>query len=440
MNLFYIIILVTILIIHLLMIHGNIKRTDTVGAYTATIFSIAFFYEIVPIIFYYNIGAIDVSSFGKFIQSASFEQFLHAEFNILLFTIIFHLVYIKRNNKMLRNYYSMSESKMNASLRFVSNVTYLIGGISFVLYITAFGGVHNLLARAEYLRAFVSSGTEYVSYFQSILVVPARMITVTPIVCLSLLKINDNLKNRWFYIFEFITSMVLSIIFLLSNAGKGPIIIFGLCFIVPLFGKYIKHPWRLSMLFAVIGIPMLDYIDEIFLWFQRGVWNPQKHSILTIMNAFAYPYSNVLNMNNIVNQFGIRWCRDYITGILSIIPGVNFTPSYVATSEYYGGINWARVGGTPIDIITFGYVELYFIGVMIIAFIFGAICGKFDRIIDSLPKSIGYTILSTSIVACIYGYVMSADISGLVRNQFQFYLTGFVLLYSIRRANGKGII
>jgi hypothetical protein len=53
----------------------------------------------------------------------------------------------------------------------------------------------------------------------------------------------------------------------------------------------------------------------------------------------------------------------------------------------------------------------------------------------SLPPKTSFIVVTTSILACIYTYVINADIFSVARNQFQFYLVTICLLYALKKEN-----
>jgi oligosaccharide repeat unit polymerase len=301
-----------------------------------------------------------------------------------------------------------------------------------IVYIIAFGGVARLLSYAEYMRSFATSGTEFTSYIVSIMVIPARMITVTPIVVIPII---EKSRNKLLYKFIFVVSMILAVIFLLFNAGKAGIITFALCFIIPFLHKRIKHPWKITIIFGIVGVKILDLLDALFVYLQNGNWKITTNTIMESITGFTYPFRNLLFLPQMTEEFGFRWGRDFIIGPINIIPGVFFEPSYVITSKFFVGNNWKSIGGVPDDIITFGYLQLGLIGVIGVAVLFGIICGKIDRILSQIDSNSSYYFVATSIVISIFNYMASADITGLIRNQFQLYLCVFCVLYASSRRN-----
>lgn len=333
--------------------------------------------------------------------------------------------------------YACDGIKLKRALKVLTFVTVVIGGVAFVGYINAFGGISRLLSYADYLRSFAVSGSSVVSYYASILVIPAKLITVTPIVLAPLISMTKG-RNKLLLKILFVITFFLAILFNLASAGKTAIILFILCFAVPFLQKVLKHPWRLILILSIFSFPILGFLDSLFAYMQKGIWNPVSSNPLRYLAAFSFPYANILSMGEIVKIYGLRWGKDFVTGPLNIIPGINFQASYEVTSEFFSGENWRVVGGTPNDIITFGYLQVGVVGVCIVAIFLGIVCGKVDRILKDFSKVNFLGVLSVSMIVSIYAYTINSDISGLIRGQFQLYLVAFAILYSCQKVKIGG--
>ena len=375
-RLFFCIILIILFVVHFYNLIRENRKNGRVGAFSAVMLTCIIYYDLYPLLVYSWGNENDLTVNQLEIRGANVLNFLFAELCIIVFTLFFYFAYHRYNNRAKREVYTYDQAKFVRICAWMSHFTFFIGATTFIAYIYAFGGIGSLLAKAEYLRSFATSGAEFVSRFQSILVVPARMITVTPVVSFPLTTKDFSVNYKFIYKLEFCLSLLLSIVFLLTNAGKAPIIVFSICFIMPILKKFFKHPWRMVFLFSFFSLPILDYMDELFVWLQKGFWVQSTRSSIEILDQFGYIYQNNLYLQEIVAQYGIRWCQDFITGFLNVVPGITkFPPSYIVTSEFFNGVNWMYIGGRPVDIITFGYLELGLLGVILMAILFGIICG-----------------------------------------------------------------
>lgn len=402
-----------------------------VTTHSAVMFSCILYYGIVPIFVYLLDATMITSKRLSRIATATDWQFFLAQAAVLLFTVGFHVAYKRFNNRKKQAIYRFDRKRMAFALKLVMWSTLLIGGISFLLYIRAFGSVSRLLYYADYLRSFSVSGTQVVSYLASILVTPARLITVTPVVLMPLLLTSRGQK-RFLYTLLLIFCLPLAVLFNLANAGKIPVIMLLLCFAIPFAQRFFKHPWALMLLCACCAFPLLGVLDSLFNYFQTGIWEDVATDMMSYVPAFAYAYSNILNMENIVGQFGLRWGVDFITGVLNIVPGLHFQPSYEVTAEFYSGPQWRMSGGVPNDVITFGFLQFGILGVVLMAVLVGILCGLLDRMLRQLQNSRVYAVLATSLIVNMFSFVVDADIASVVVNQVQLTLAALCMLWSCR--------
>ena len=87
-------------------------------------------------------------------------------------------------------------------------------------------------------------------------------------------------------------------------------------------------------------------------------------NITKYYREFAYPASTLLNIFGITEKFGIRFGTDFITDILTFMPGLQFGSAYEVFSEFYAGTNWKSVGITPADLISLAMPRLSFFSKM----------------------------------------------------------------------------
>lgn len=408
----------------------NRRNNKRIGAYSGIVFAFILYYCVVPLI----INSVDIKENNKYVQSiidASGGRYVFAVVSIIVFILVFSYVYRRYNKRTSEIKYEFQEKKWRKISKIFSWITYVVGGGAFCIYIVAFGGIGNLLKNAEYLRSFATSGTSLVSYYASIMVVPARLITVTPILSLTLCSKKE--KNWLVYRIMFVTSLIMMGLFVLSNAGRTSIILMILMFLIPFMGKFVKHPWRIAIILGSFALPFLGILDALFLFFAGKGWNYNTVNAISYISQFSHPFSNVLNAGEIVKISGLRWGQDFVTGFLNLVPGVNFSVSYEPTSFFYGGANWNITGGTPNDILTFSYLEFGIVGIILVAILTGIIVGKMDRLLKQFNLTYSFRVVATSVIINMFAYVINADIVSLVRNQFQLTIVCICVLYSCKR-------
>lgn len=413
----------------------NRLNKGMVGACAGVLFAVVMYYILVPLVVIFFADTSEETY--RLVVKASFDQYARAFVGCVVFVFVLIQTYQYYNRRRSEVVYMFDESKWRYVCKFFVWITYIVGGLTFLIYIRAFGGIGRMLSYAEYLRSFAYSGSNVVSYLASIMVVPARLITVTPILCFTFT--GRGQRNRGLYLFVWLSSFFLSVVFMLANAGRTAIILALIIYTIPFIKKFARHPWRICILLGCLCLPILGVLDSVFKYMANGQWEYESVDVISYLPQFLYPLRNVINMGEILRSSGVRWCQDFVTGILNILPGLNFEPSYVPTSAYYGGENWKLRGGTPNDIITFGYLELGFLGIILVAIILGVIIGKIDRMMKLFPeRRLEYKIVETSLVVNAFAYIINADISSLISNQVQLTIVGICVLFACRKQNVRG--
>lgn len=398
----------TLIVIFVFLIMNNKKKLMC----NAILFAFMFYYSIVPMVMLFSNST--NNSYGSKYVDADVFQILYAYFLIIIFVTIFLMSYRCSIRGFRRAYYfTIDEQKFIKVCKLVSKLTFIVGGFSFVLYIFAFHGIASMLLHAEYLRSNATTGSEFLPYWASILFVPSRLIIFTPISLIPV--ISHSKKKTWRILFAI--SFFLAVVFLLFNAGKAPIAAFGITFLYPILRKKSKHPWIVIILMVVVALPLLGIMDSLFLYFSTGYFPKAIIDIGNLFIGFAYPYSNAINVDNIVAINGFRFFRDFLTGVLNVLPGVSFSSSYEPTSFFYNGNNWRIIGGTPNDIITFSYLEGSLLGVLVISFLLGSICKRLDYLFRMTARDSALNYFIAVISVSLFLLIGSSDIHSIVQNQ-----------------------
>ncbi len=398
---------------------------------SGALFGVLLYYCVVPIIGLYchifeRMKLVDY--LGSLTKATSYDYFRLVTC-ISVFLIVTLSVYSHVSKKYKRSY--IDEVKFKNNVRFWTWFTFIVGGLCFLLYAYSIGGFVQLLLYAETLRSHATDKTQLFSGRSFILVIPSKLITVSPY--LILLYIKCVKKSRFLYLL-FAVSLLLTTLFYLADAGKAGLLVFGLSFLVPLLSYKFKHKWLVTIFLGVTFVGVANYLDALFLYMATGNFDIEASgTILDTLYPFSYPLSNVLNLDGIINVSGIRYCQDFITGVLNIIPGINFQESIVPTSIFYGGYDWKAGGGVPNDVLTFGYLELGILGVAIVGTILGYITAIIDRGLLTLGDSFAERIVKCTLIICIFLLMSSADVVGIVRGQFLLTILSVLIITSQRK-------
>lgn len=413
----------------------KIKKIEK-PSYSGIIFSMILYYIVIPIILllftddfveYENeCGMWCNDSINKHILNKNLFEVLYSALCVGISFFFFNYSYKKNRNKYIC---TKKNEKILRIFKLVNRITLIIGGICLILFIASVGGVAEMIKKAEYYRSFSNSLVDDIGNF-AILIVPARLVTVTPI--LSLFLIDNDKKNKKEYILELIISFVMAAFFYLYNAGRAPIILFGLSLFYVFLKKYIKKPWTIIIILTVIGLPLLDVIDSLFSGLLIGGELKVSFNYVKYLYQFIYPYRNILNMRNINIEFGYRYFLDYITSFIDILPKVSFAASYENTSLYINGTNWKVIGGIPNDFITFSNLQLGIIGNIIISYFLGFISSILDMKAANLKPGFGKNLILAILTLYTYSLIISFDFCTFIRGNLILIIVGMLILLSCK--------
>ena len=431
-------IIIYILILILIFFFSLVLRKKTNGScFNGLLFGMSLYYILVPIISLININSIEkyenglgffnVDTIDRLMINIPMSSYFYSFFVIFISFICYIFFYnmSKKNNTKLTN--------NKTSEKFIKYLMYLLlisGSISLIIFFYKFGGVKSALSYAEYMRSFSNNASENIGRFR-ILIIPARFITVVPFLLLYL-KSEKCISNKK-YLFLFVFSLMLSILFYLYNAGRAPLISFILCFIYPIVKKKIKHTWLFLITLGFISIPLLDILDSLFIYLNTGNFTLPKIILEKYIFEFLYPFKNILNLLKMGNTFGYSYFKSFLTSIISLIPGINFPASYENTSLFVNGADWKIIGGIPNDLITFSHIQFGIIGIIIIFSALGYISQKIDYRVKNIEnKDIKYLF---SGILTVYSFLLvgNADFISFIRGNMILYITIFAIFIMFRK-------
>jgi len=410
------------------------KKNNIVGCYSGITFGIILYYCFIPTISLIFIKKISVQypDIEQFIGSKNVLEMIFPIILILMGFFLYNCAYNQANKRSTLNNSEYNSGKIRKISSMVGFFSLIIGGISLVIFIRAFGGVKQAFSYAETVRSFNTNLSDYVQGNIAILIIPARLVTVSPFAFFILLNEKET-KNKVIYRIFFAVSLVLAIIYFIFNAGRAPLLCFLLSFALVYIYKVKKKPWKFIVVLAIVSLPILDVLDSFSLYLQSGNWRTSSSNYINYIYQFIHPFKNIVNMVNIVDIYGMRYGKDFVTAILGMIPGINFPTSYENTSIFFNGKDWRMVGGTPNDLVTFGYIEFGIVGVFLIFIILGYFSGVIDKIIKNMPDGDIKNFISTTMMIQILTIIPNADFISIVRGGFILIFISIIILNSYKR-------
>lgn len=426
-------IIIGVIFILFLKFKGNNKKFAP--SYKGFIFGLIIYYIVIPILVLLNIdkfnnyelltGKYCAYTIQRFIISGTDSSFLLSIGMVVLSFVCFNIAYGCINNSN-REY---DQYKTNKIVKNLMYITFIIGGISLLIFFISFGGIRQALSYAEYLRSFDNNASDIINR-GSFFILTARLITVCPFLLVYLL--DNNCKKR-LYIIMFVTSFIMSILFYIFNAGRAPLLSFLICFSYMILRKKFKKTWILIVLSCIIALPLLDILDSLFYYFNTGVFTLKNINYIRYIFQFIFPYRNTLIMNNIVYEYGLRYGKDFITSFLDVLPGVSFDASYANTSLYIRGSSWKQLGGIPNDFITFAYLQSSFLGVVLHSLIMGFICKFIDIRLKKFKDGMSKNLLSAAMTIYLFFIIPYADFVSILKGNFILTILLFIILNSFSK-------
>ncbi len=411
------------------------RKKKFVGIFEGIIFGGLLYYGIIPFIIELFPHEIRYNRYF-YVLTEGIGEYFTSYICIFVFFATFILSY-KSSSSSRKKVYSIETSldtdRLKTNLYRMGLFCFYVGGISLILFFVALGGISNALSLGETVRGFQTDLADYMSYTTSLLVIPARLVTVAPF-CLwgYLCFAQGGIKQLSIKLYILI-SFILSLFYYLFNAGRAPLVAFMLCIFVPILNsKGKRHIWKFLILLGCICLPLLDIMDALFVYLQRGSFGKLDFNYFSYVSQFRAPINNVFYAFDIGNTYGYRWGSDFITVFLDFLPGIFFEPSYIPTSEFLGGVNWKSTGGVPNDIVTFSILQFHIFGLVLIPFVLGHLAKRIDGLIESIDNAKASVVFSTVLAVNSFLLVGNSDFVAIVR-AFTLILIPATIMLSCKR-------
>ena len=436
MRTFYVLILLISLVINAVFLYRLNKKNGGVSIASGALFSLIFYFHIIPLLIYTGIASDDNNAFIKIILDAELSQVIKA---VILISIFSFCIYIFGANKLVlrekNNETELIEKKANGLLKFFALFTFIVGGVSFLFYVMSFGGFQQMLHNSAHIRSFSIDSTKYIDGLNALLIVPTRLILAAPILLFAVCRSENKKAYKVFFVF----SIVLAAMFLLFNSGKTQIVQFVVPFAVIVLSKNLKHPWTFAMVVGLLSLPLLGVFDSVFYYFGYGKWELQELNLSSYVESFAYPFANLLNIDTTLELSGFQFFSIVPMSIAGLMPGMNYVPSYTYTSMLYNGVNWETKFGVPADILSVGYMQCGFVGVMFVGSLIGILSSAINqRYVVLKEKRKAYEPIMIAVTSLMFTFVVDADLGAMLKGTYLLYIGCICLLLSCIRKTTLG--
>jgi len=240
-------------------------------------------------------------------------------------------------------------------------------------------------------------------------------------------KISNGKIKKLFYL-----SLLLSLFLLFRFSGRMILMTFIAAFVLSSFILKQKLPKLKFVILAALGGFVILFGNAIFRSFlyedafsRRQEYYSNADPVLTpfldIIGGFSFPYRNLLHYYE-YNDFG--YFIDMVQFPLYILPRRIIPIRPVETTIEVNTMNILGIPGgiMPPDVVTYGLLNLGFLGVILIAFAFGILC----KYIDSYQRKGAPALSIIVIIALIFivGFrVMYFNPKQLVSGYFYFFIS-----------------
>jgi hypothetical protein len=382
----------------------------------------------------------------------STNNLVYANFLIILSYVFIILGYYIFKNKKNSSTFHHHIYIGNNKIFYLGLISFIISFLSLSYYTYNLNGIWNAIKLAEYYRAIDSQIQDdfmFLRLFQPFI--------LSSFFCFLILnnikRYNENIKDlikNFAYKFMLVVTFILSIYYLIINAGRAPILVFIFTIILYKSKKIkIKQLLIISAL-IIIGFIYGDLILEFLITGEISFTEINGDKYLIMLSKFVeqtiYPYINVVKVPSFIsNVSDFRFFADYIfVWIINMIPGAflgifgidKIPPLWVINTNNFNSI----IGGIPVDIISIGYYQLGFIGVILISFIFGMITSRLDDIFQKYEHE-AIRLLRIRFLFLISTIVINAEPESIVRgniNIIVMYIVFIICSKKLYKVNKSG--
>lgn len=251
-------------------------------------------------------------------------------------------------------------------------------------------------------------------------------------------------EKRFYYGILFIIGLIISIIYLISNDGRAPFMMYLASLLILLYLMRKNNANRIKIfpfiIIAVIGIVFLENVDNITSYFRSGVFkstSETKGFFTFLYSEFSWVVRNGQTVQEAAakGESTLRIGRDLLSALFAILPS-RFSPEWIKRLEFTNTRMWFNgmvgYGGKPTDIITTGMYELSFLGVLVLPYVYGAIVKGFDKRFENLEVSLYSKILFVQLVYQFAKTVAYADFALVTLNLF-YIVVGHIIVCIFNR-------
>ena len=321
----------------------------------------------------------------------------------------------------------------------------IVGLVSHIIWTIAYGGIVGILEYASALRSGWDTGINN-SY-----TVFKRFVPLVQFANIVLVALAVYYKRLFPFVLS-IPALVLSILYLLANDGRAPLVMHIVAIVWVIYKlsglqekKIRKSSLILMAMGATIALFLMHNSDSITKYILSGGQTGLEISfdiLSSIRTEFCFTVRNGQSIFYYLDEHPLtfRLPKEIISGILGILPSA-FRSESIEKLEILNTYYWrigtsGHFGGCPPDIVVTGIYTMNYLGVFVLPALYGKILSYIDRNrqgICMFDNEVFFALIFYPVIRTI-GY---ANFDGVMLNIF-YILFGYVVLWCVERISIGG--
>lgn len=401
-------------------------------------------YSIIPCLVHFYVFEVGSAEWHYYTLDYD-EKHIELFFLSFLFAIVGYLGltigYSKNVQVYSNNYYQEYSSK---AWFITATICLLIGISCLYIWTKVFGGPLGILAYASSLRSGFDIGINnpYTVYKRFV-----PLVQFANVVYFALwLK-----KRNPIYLFFAIIALVFSILYLLANDGRAPLVMH----IVALLWAYLSLGRTNSIKFTRSNVVMIGVVAVIAMFCMHNAdqiasdnWNKDREVedgySFDILSSVREEFSFTVRNNQAIfsyweeNPTTFRFPLEVYSGILGVLPS-SFRPQWLEKLETVNTRSWssnrpqeAYTGGRPPDLIVTGIYTLNVFGIFLLPFLLGWLLKYLDIKRNCIMSTFDNSVYYSLVLYPVMRIVAYCDFDGLMLNFFYIFI-GYIILKFVNK-------
>lgn len=342
----------------------------------------------------------------------------------------------KSNKQLLKDYVIVSDFSNQIKTHFQASWLILFLSIGlYSLYLMPYGGYLGYLNYSALVRSGIKVIDNPFSFFN----IMGSLSFVSTFIFYSIVLESDKRYQKK-ALLGLIISLLFSIYVLYATLGRMTILVFIMVLISSALWIKIKYKRTRVFLGIIICLLIIPSIYLLSIYLNR---TNDTNIIKILTSTFSFPFVNFsIQSNNyglIDSSSYFRFFQDILFAPLYLLPSkiwsivLNFkSASSMNTYYFFGSFKGENSvqGEMPLDILTFGYMQLGIFGVIVIAILFSLFIFFLDKILKKISiKSIRTTLGFYFAYNFVLRTILYGDTSNLVPRAFSIII--YALIYVI---------